>query len=48
MINAWVGGYYGAPFKDFCGVTQEDPLSPKIFNVVIYAVLLHWVTVVMV
>ena len=36
-------GYFGRPFKGYQGVTQEDPLSPTILNVVIQ----HWVTVVM-
>ena len=29
------GGYYGAAFKVFRGVTQVYPLSPTIFNVVV-------------
>ena len=40
------GGYFGPPFKEYRGVTQGDPLSPKIFNVVVDAVIRHWVTVV--
>ena len=39
-------GYYGAAFKGDQGVTQEDSLSPTIFNVVVYAVVCHWVAVV--
>ena len=39
-------GYYGAPFKVFSGVTQGDPLSPTIFNLVVDKVLQNWVTVV--
>ena len=39
------GGYYGAAFKGAQGVTQVDPLSPTIFNVVVDAVVRHWVTV---
>ena len=31
-------GYYGAPFCGERGVTQGDPLSPTIFNVVVDAV----------
>ena len=42
---ARVGGYYRAAFKEACGVTQGDPLSPTIFNVVVDAVVRHWVTV---
>ena len=36
------GGYYGAAFKGIRGVTQGDPLSPTIFNVVVDAVVRHW------
>ena len=39
-------GYYGAAFKGDQGVTQEDSLSPTIFNVVVYVVVCHWVAVV--
>ena len=38
------GGYYGTAFKGEQGVTQGDPLSPTIFNVVVDAVVCHWVT----
>ena len=38
------GGYDGTGFKGARGVTQGDPLSPIIFNVVLDAVVLHWVT----
>ena len=40
------GGYYGTIFKGARGVTQGDPLSPTIFNMVVDAVVKHWVTVV--
>ena len=30
-------------FKGFRGVTQGDPLSPSLFNVVVDAVVRHWV-----
>ena len=41
-----LGGYYGTAFQGECGVTQGYPLSPTIFNVVVDAVVQHWVTVV--
>ena len=41
---ARVGGYYRTVFKGARGVTQGDPLSPTIFNVVVDAVVRHWVT----
>ena len=41
---ARAGGYYGTGFKGERGVTQGDPLSPTIFNVVVDAVVRHWVT----
>ena len=39
------GGYCGVTFKGSLVVTQGDPLSPTIFNVVVNVVLSHWVTV---
>ena len=42
---AGAGGYYGAAFKKARGVTQGDPITPTIFNVVVDAVVLHWVSV---
>ena len=41
---ARAGGYYGTAFKGKRGVTQGDPLSPTIFNVVVDAAVRHWVT----
>ena len=41
---ARAGGYYGTGFKGAQGVTQGDPLSPTIFNMVVDAVFSHWVT----
>ena len=40
------GGYYGVASNGAQGVTQVHPLSPAIFNVVVDAVVRHWVTVV--
>ena len=42
---AMAGGYYEATFQGACGVTQVDMLSPTILNVVVDAVVRHWVTV---
>ena len=39
------GGYYGTAFQGACGVTQRDPISPTIFNVVVDAVVRHWLMV---
>ena len=44
MMVTRAGGYYGAAFKGERGVTQGDLLSPTIFNVVVDAVVCHWVT----
>ena len=44
MMVARAGGYYGTGFKGERGVTQGYPLSPTIFNVVVDAVVHHWVT----
>ena len=37
------GGYYGVLFKGLWGLTHRDPLSPTIFNVVVDAVVIHWI-----
>ena len=39
------GRYYGTAFRGARGVTQGDPIYTTIFNVVVYAVVIHWVTV---
>ena len=39
-------GYSRAEFKGFQGVNQVDPLSPTIFNVVVDAVVRHWILLV--
>ena len=40
------GGYFGLLFKGYHRVTQGDPLSLTLFNVVVESVMCHWVTVV--
>ena len=35
-------GYYGAPFCGERGVTQDNPLSSTILNLVVDAVVHHW------
>ena len=44
-MAARAGGYYGKAFKGERGVTQGDPLSPTIFNVLVDAVVRHWLEV---
>ena len=41
---ARAGGYYRTAFQGAHGVTQGDPLSPTIFNVVVDVVVCSWVT----
>ena len=42
---ARAGSYYGKGFKGGRVVTQGDPLSPTIFNMVVDAVVRHWLTI---
>jgi len=35
-------GYYGVPFKAHRGVTQGGPFSPRIFNVMVDAIVREW------
>ena len=42
---ARAGSYYGKGFKGGRGVTQGDPLSPTTFNVVVDAVVRHWLQI---
>ena len=42
---ARAGRYYGKGFKGERGVTQGDPLSPTIYNVVVDAVVRHWLQI---
>ena len=39
---ARAGGYYGSPSRGERGVTQGDPMSQTILNVVVDAVVCHW------
>ena len=41
-MAARAGGYYGTAFGGERGVTQGDPPSPTLFNVVVDAVVRHW------
>ena len=40
------GGYYDTDFNGYWSTTQEDPLLLTIFNVVVDAVVRHWVSMV--
>ena len=42
---ARAGSYYRDAFKGARGVTQSNPLSPTIFNVVVDAVVRHWLEI---
>ena len=42
-MEARAAGYYGTEFGGERGVTQGDPLYSTIFNVVVDAVVWHWV-----
>ena len=39
-------GYFLLPFKGYPGITQGNPLSPTLLNMVMDAVICHWVMVV--
>ena len=40
------GGYYRAPFKGYWGLIKLDPLSPILVNVVVGAMVWHWLMLV--
>ena len=42
---ARAGGYYGLEFQGSKDMTQGEPLSPTIFNLMVYEVVRHWVSV---
>ena len=39
--------FNGSPFKGYWGVTQDDPTSATLFNVVVDAVFSNWMAIVM-
>ena len=43
---AKAGGYIGLPFKGYRGETQGETLSFTLFNLVVDALIFHWVMVV--
>ena len=43
-MGAWAGGYYRTAFWGDRGVMKGEQLSSNIFNVVVDAVVRHWVT----
>ena len=43
---AWAGGYFVTPFGGRQGVTRGKTLSPIIFNMVVDAVIFHFILVV--
>ena len=43
---ARAGRYFGIPFKGYHRVTQGNPLTPTIFNVVVDSTICYWVLVV--
>jgi hypothetical protein len=43
-IVAKASGYHGDPFEATRGVTQGDPMSPTIFNIVVDAVVRQWLS----
>ena len=45
-MAAKAGGHYRPASQSHHRVTQGDPLSPKIFNVVVDAFIRHWMKVV--
>ena len=41
-----VGGFHRADFQGFGGVTQVDPMSPTISNVLVDSVVRRWILLV--
>ena len=40
------GGCCGSPFKGYQGISQGDPLYPTLLNLVVDAVVRHWLIIV--
>jgi hypothetical protein len=40
IMVCWAAGNYGTAFKASCGVTQGGPLSAKLFDILVDAVVL--------
>ena len=45
-MMARAGGYYGSAFQGFRGVNQGDLLPPTILNMVVGALVCHWISLV--
>ena len=46
LIVGRQGGYNGKPFSASRGVTQGDPVSPTIFNIMFDAIVRYWLSLV--
>ncbi|KAL9183034.1 hypothetical protein ACHAXT_004821 [Thalassiosira profunda] len=44
LLVCRASGVYGKPFRDGRGVTQGGPLSPKLFNILVDAIVREWLT----
>jgi hypothetical protein len=47
LVVAKQGGHFGVAFPATRGVTQGDIVSPTIFNIVVDAIVRHWLTLVL-
>ena len=41
-LVCWASGVFGKPFKAFQGVTQGGPVSPRIFSIMVDAIVREW------
>ena len=44
LLVCRASGVYGKPFRAGRGVTQGGPLSPKLFNILVDAIVREWLT----